>query len=296
MGDRSPLEAFNRNFRKKQRAQLRLARGEDSPSPPPNISLQIVEGYELCPAAPKSIKQTHVPTPLEPKERGTCFRKVLDQQTKKPKLPPIALAPKPPEKEKPKQKDGGEMTLRMVHGLKPHSKQHKSGAALGITMQRLQQDPERYNDFVADIERRVNAGKDLTNRDIRRNIQNARHYIPHERRKMLTARLQLRQLHVETVQARGSDLKTARATAMEAKVNANELRRDKIYDRRAHREKLYLQQKVAWLIALHARTGFIVQVICESREVSSDEEDCFDHHNTAQHEGMVGIQESQIAS
>ena len=50
---------------------------------------------------------------------------------------------------------------------------------------------------------------------------------------------------------------------MEAKVNANELRRDKIYDRRAHREKLYLQQKVAWLIALHARTGFIVQVICE---------------------------------
>ena len=79
MDDQARLEAFNRNFRKKQRAQLRLARGEDSPSPPPNISLQIVEGYELCPTAPTSLKQNQLPARLEPKERATCFRKVLLQ-------------------------------------------------------------------------------------------------------------------------------------------------------------------------------------------------------------------------
>ena len=67
----------------------------------------------------------------------------------------------------------------------------------------------------------------------------------------------------EAVQERGSDLKTARAAAMEAKVSANELRRDKICDRLAQREKQRLQLKAAWLVALFSRTSFIVRVVSE---------------------------------
>lgn len=258
-------DAFTRQFRKKQRAQLKLRRSAGNPSPTPPVSLQIMEGYELCPPGEVPEDQTELLEPLQPRDKECCFMKVLNQQTVFQPLPPIELIPQPPEI--PKSRVTGHAGLQsQVRGLPPSSKKHLSAAALGVMIHRLQQDPGKYEAFTERVQDHIKPKRKGHSLGIRRNIENASHHLPNERRQLLTARNHLRRLHMEDVQSRGSGLKTARAAGHEAKMLANEQKRTQGVARIACRFTMRKQQKASFVVALYSRTSLLVKKLIETRE------------------------------